>query len=215
MIAKMSGIQEQINKVQQLYTNNIRELGISSLAVGWKTEHCQRLRFAKLASLIEDPSKGCTLNDYGCGYGAMLSFMMEDQRYYIEIYNGYDISPDMLAAAKHELGALPVTLNLIESDQIQTEADYSFVSGTFNVSFDAEKEAWEDLIRAKLQEMFKYSRIGFGFNLLTSYVDYEEANLYYGDPCYWFDYCKRNFSKQAALLHDYPLWEWTMLVRKE
>jgi hypothetical protein len=30
----------------------------------------------------------------------------------------------------------------------------------------------------------------------------------------FFDHCKRNFSRQVALLHDYGLWEFTILVRK-
>ena len=55
---------------------------------------------------------------------------------------------------------------------------------------------------------------GISFNLLTKYADYEADNLYYGDPLYFFDYCKRNLSKYVTLLHDYELYEWTILVKK-
>ncbi|MNE88029.1 hypothetical protein D3C80_1852890 [compost metagenome] len=60
------------------------------------------------------------------------------------------------------------------------------------------------------------SRKGFSFNCLTSYSDLEYMRdyLYYGDPCFYFDYCKRAFSGQVALLHDYGLYEFTLLVRK-
>jgi len=40
-------------------------------------------------------------------------------------------------------------------------------------------------------------------------------DLYYADPCYFFDYCKKKFSKNIALLHDYGLYEFTILVRKQ
>ena len=51
------------------------------------------------------------------------------------------------------------------------------------------------------------------FNLLSTYVDWQEPHLFYGDPLFWFDHCKRNYSRQVALLHDYPLYEWTIVVR--
>jgi hypothetical protein len=57
---------------------------------------------------------------------------------------------------------------------------------------------------------------GFAFNMLTSYSDADRmrSDLHYGDPCRFFDYCKRTYSKQVALLHDYGLYEFTVLVRK-
>ncbi len=206
---------EQLKKIKELYSKNLGEMGVSSKAVGWKTEESQRMRFAKLASVIHPSDSGITINDYGCGYGAMLKYFLENQRPPVLGYNGYDISTEMLAAAAHELASFTGELNLLQSSTINTESDYSFISGTFNVRFDATREAWEVFIREKLQELHTFSRKGFAFNLLTSYVDYEEAHLYYGNPCYWFDYCKRHFSKRVSLLHDYPLWEWTMIVRKQ
>jgi hypothetical protein len=57
---------------------------------------------------------------------------------------------------------------------------------------------------------------GFAFNCLTTYSDPERLrdDLYYGDPCYYFDLCKRLYSRHVALLHDYGLWEFTIIVRK-
>jgi hypothetical protein len=53
--------------------------------------------------------------------------------------------------------------------------------------------------------------------MLTSYADREKqrSDLYYADPMFFFDYCKRRFSPRIALLHDYPLYEFTILVRKD
>jgi hypothetical protein len=38
--------------------------------------------------------------------------------------------------------------------------------------------------------------------------------LYYADPRVLFDHCKTRYSKNVALLHDYGLYEFTILVRK-
>ena len=51
--------------------------------------------------------------------------------------------------------------------------------------------------------------------MLTTYSDAEKMrpDLYYGDPTFFFDHCKRNYSRNVALLHDYELYDFTILVR--
>ena len=44
-------------------------------------------------------------------------------------------------------------------------------------------------------------------------VDRREARLFYADPVDTFEYCRNRFSRHVALLHDYPLYEFTILVR--
>ena len=39
--------------------------------------------------------------------------------------------------------------------------------------------------------------------------------LYYADPLAVFDWCKRHLSRFVALHHDYPLYDFTILIRKE
>lgn len=187
-------------------------MGTRSTAVGWNTEDCQNLRFHKLSDHIKDSSY--SINDYGCGYGSHLTFLKNVLGHKITEYNGYDISEDMLIAAKKNLKNFKGNLNLFNKAKIDTKADYSFVSGTFNVCFQATKEEWKKFIIEKLNEINSYSEKGFSFNMLTSYVDWEEDHLFYGDPNFWFDYCKRKFSKKVSLLHDYDLWEWTIIVKK-
>lgn len=64
--------------------------------------------------------------------------------------------------------------------------------------------------------MNEKSTLGFAFNALTKYSDPEfmKEELYYTDPLFMFDYCKTNFSKNVALLHDYRQYDFTILVRK-
>jgi hypothetical protein len=55
--------------------------------------------------------------------------------------------------------------------------------------------------------------------MLTKYSDAERMagrpDLFYGDPLFFFDFCKRNFSRNVALLHDYGLYDFTIIVRKD
>lgn len=63
------------------------------------------------------------------------------------------------------------------------------------------------------------NRVGFfasAFNYLSTYSEGKRRShlLYYADPIRVFDYCRRTYSPWVALLHDYPLPEFTVIVRK-
>ncbi len=208
-------VSQELDKVKDLYSTNLREKGAVAAAVGWPTVESQQLRFEKLTGIITDRSQPVSVNDYGCGYGAHLTYLLRDAGVQVGEYNGYDLSESMLDAARAEHSNFAGALNLRCSSELDTVADYSFVSGTFNVRFASDEEAWAGFIRSTLDRLAACSRKGFAFNLLSTYVDWHAPNLYYADPGYWFDHCKRNYARRVTLLHDYPLYEWTMLVTKD
>ena len=208
----MSDKKHILEKIKQLYTESLEKYGIDSKAVGWSSGESHILRFKKLLEVIEDAKEPIEVNDLGCGYGALYIYMLENG-FNVVRYNGYDISEKMLKAADDLIGHSEV-VHLYNSSSISTIADYSFASGIFNVKFDYDCDEWIKIIKDTLQNMFEYSRRGFAFNLLSTYVDYKEPHLYYGDPLYFFDFCKRSFSRKVSLLHDYDLWEWTILVKR-
>ncbi len=104
----------------------------------------------------------------------------------------------------------------IESSEPDAVADYSVASGIFNVRMDRSDSEWLAYLENTLDILDRTSRLGFAFNCLTSYSDEDKKreDLYYADPCRLFDLCKRRYSRHVALLHDYGLYEFTLLVRK-
>ncbi|MBI3511399.1 MAG: class I SAM-dependent methyltransferase [Bacteroidetes bacterium] len=201
-----------LSKIEKLYSGNIEKFGIDSRSVGWKDAGSQSLRFQKLMNVVSEKNVPFTINELGCGYGELYKFLLAEN-FSVNKFSGYDISDEMLKSARNYLGE-DEKVKLIKGPQLEQEADYSTTSGIFNVMFDARKEDWEDYIKETLLNMNRFSTKGFSFNLLTSYVDFKAADLYYADPAIFFDFCKRECSKQVALLHDYPLYEWTIIVRK-
>jgi hypothetical protein len=97
------------------------------------------------------------------------------------------------------------------------EADYTLASGIFNVRLSTAEGEWKNYMLEVIDTMNSLSRSGFAFNALTKYSDAEfmRADLYYADPLFLFDHCKTKYSKFVTLLHDYPLYEFTILVRKK
>jgi SAM-dependent methyltransferase len=204
-----------ISKVEALYTANLAEHGLESRAVGWPDEASHRLRFEKLAYVLraDPPSEPIAVNDWGCGYGAMFSFLDELTGVELASYRGYDISSEMIEAARDSI--VDPRAEFVERATVDRDADYTFVSGTFNVRADATDEAWGGFVKETVLELAGRSRRGLAFNLLTTYVDWRKDDLFYADPAEFFSFCRERISRYVTLLHDYPLYEWTIAVLHE
>ena len=204
-------VSDALEEVERLYSDGLERHGASPRSVGWKDESQQRLRFEKLALLLDPPPAApITVNDLGCGYGSLLAYLDALPGVQVAAYRGYDISEPMLARARQ---ATDERAELIRADAPTQVADFSFVSGTFNVKGASSDAAWQDYVLGCIRTLAQTSRAGFAFNLMTSYVDFRQENLFYADPGVFFEFCKQQISPYVTLVHDYPLYEWTMIVR--
>jgi SAM-dependent methyltransferase len=200
-----------LSKIESQYSESLAKHGPQAMGVGWRDHATHLLRFEKMSHVIEDADKPITVNDLGCGYGLMYDYLTE-KGVPVGFYRGYDICMEMLGQAKRRLPEENVCW--VQSAKIEQMADYGFACGIFNVRMDISEEAWRDHVLDTLANMNAFSGKGFSFNMLSTYVDFKEGHLYYGDPSFFFDHCKRNFSPRVSLLHDYPLYEWTIVVLK-
>jgi SAM-dependent methyltransferase len=153
-----------------------------------------------------------SLLDYGCGYGALLDHL--GTRAADVDYRGFDISEEMVRAARELHGESPGR-RFSADPAAFGPSDYAVASGIFNVALGFSPEEWTRYVTDTLGTLRDLGTDGFAFNMLTSYSDADRmrADLHYGDPAFYFDLCKRRFSRNVALLHDYDLYEFTVLVR--
>jgi hypothetical protein len=214
-VGSEDALRRAIDGVRNLYSDNLAEHGIDSRSVGWPDPEAQLLRFRKLAHVIyaDRPSGRITVNDWGCGYGAMFAFLDALPGVELDRYVGYDVSTEMLDAAREHV--TDPRAEWAHGSEVTKDADYSFVSGTFNVRMEASDELWGEYVRSVLRTLHARSRRGFAFNLLTSYVDWRKDDLFYADPGEYFSFCRQELSRYVTLLHDYPLYEWTIAVLRE
>jgi SAM-dependent methyltransferase len=201
-----------LDKVKRYFADKLNEHGATHRGVDYNSTEAQELRFFQLLKVI-DASQRYSVLDFGCGYGGMYDYLVglgHDVHYV-----GYDIAEPMIVKGRELHPHNPNCWFTNDLDEVPV-LDYAVVSGTFNMKLDAQSEAWTQVILEALNQMNARAARGFAFNMLTSYSDAERIrpDLYYGDPCFFFDYCKRNFSRNVALLHDYNLYDFTILVRK-
>jgi SAM-dependent methyltransferase len=186
-------------QARDYYDEKLRRHGATPAGADWNSQASQELRFRQLESLWER-RPDASLLDYGCGYGAMAAYVR--QRGHRGRYVGFDVSEQMIDAARTQLAAVEAC---------------TLASGVLNVKQRASDETWRGYVWDVIADLAALGQRGFAFNALTRYSDVEKRrpDLYYADPLELFDRCKREFSRYVTLLHDYPLWEFTVIVRKQ
>lgn len=202
------------DEVSKYYSAKLEQFGDTPNGVDWNSEGGQIVRFEQLCKVIKSKECGFSLNDLGCGYGALATYLHNHYSNYR--YLGIDVSSEMVQAAVKRIPHSENVRFLVDSKPDQ-KADYGMASGIFNVRLGHSEIEWTNYVESTLDLLNQTSKLGFAFNCLTSYSDQDKKRdeLYYADPCRLFDFCKRRYSLQVALLHDYGLYEFTILVRKE
>jgi SAM-dependent methyltransferase len=198
--------------VARYYGGKLEAHGAQPRGVDWNSFESQQLRFRQLTRVI-DAERRFSLNDFGCGYAALVDYLVAAGAAFG--YVGYDIAPGMIETARQRHAGRPDCLFTSKLEDVPV-ADYTIAGGVFNVKLTAPEEQWNAYVLRTLDCIDRVSSLGFAVNLLTSYCDPERMrpDLFYADPCVLFDHCKRRYSRNVALLHDYGLYEFTVLVRK-
>ena len=208
-------IDETQKKLNEYFTEKLETFGATAKGVDYNGEQARQIRFAELVKII-NPAKPFSVIDYGCGYGAMFEYLHAkgwDLDYY-----GVDLIEKMILAGREKYKNFPNAHFTTDEKQLPV-ADYLMAASIFNIKLESPYDEWQDFVCKTLPRMNALCSKGFSFNMLTRYSDAdrmaERPDLFYGDPLFFFDFCKRNFSRNVALLHDYGLYDFTILVRKD
>lgn len=207
-------IDETREKINKYFTEKLETHGATAKGVDYKSPHDQEIRFEQLLRVI-DPGGRFSVLDYGSGYGALYDFL-ERKGWDFEYY-GVDRIEKMVLAGR-ELHRDRSNCHFTTEESEVPLTDYLIAGAIFNNKLDSPVETWRGFVVETLEHMNQLCSRGFSFNMLTHYSDpdrmAQRPDLYFGDPCFYFDTCKRLFSRNVALYHDYDLYDFTIVVRK-
>lgn len=210
-----SKVDEVQAKLGEYFTEKLEQFGATAKGVDYNGEEARAIRFVELVKVI-NPAEKFSVIDYGCGTGAMFSFL--HARGWKFEYYGVDLIEKMVIAGRETHKNFP-NAHFTTNEKELSVADYLVAAGIFNIKMDADYDEWQNFTCETLKRMNTLCSKGFAFNMLTKYSDADRMaqrpDLFYGDPLFFFDFCKRNFSRDVALLHDYGLYDFTILVRKD
>lgn len=194
----------------EYFNKKLKECGEGPGVADWNSVEAQEIRFEQISKVLPENGVSFSLCDFGCGIGDYHSYLKK--RFSSFNYCGIDISEDIIKKAQTLHGGV-----FIAGHEISDHYDYIVTSGIFNAKQSASDEEWLAYILKTICMFDEYSDKGFAFNCLTKYSDedHKKDYLYYTDPLFIFDYCKTHFSRNVALLHDYGIYDFTILVRKD
>jgi len=204
---------DDFDRLESHYSGLLRAHGDGPLAVQMRDRPTQERRFQMLTEVGTGPA--ASVLDFGCGTGHLLEYLRRERGFTGE-YTGYDLSDDLLAAARLKFPGARFERRDIIADGIPEEFDYVFISGVFNNLTGHNAE----FMRDALTRLFAHTRSALAFNALSAYVDYFDAGLYYADPGEVFAFCKERLSPLVTLRHDYlikptaPPYEFTVYVQR-
>jgi SAM-dependent methyltransferase len=209
----MSSVDHTLKHLKEFFGEQIQQHGTNAKGVDWKSQEAQYTRFDQLLKLHTDPAVHFSILDYGSGYGALAQYLIE--RGYNFTYVGYDMN-DKAVEEGNKLFAGHNNITLTTDETGLQPCDYCVGSGLFNMRLETPEDEWHAYMLRTIDRLWELSTKGMAFNSLTKYSDADRmrADLYYADPCGLFDYCKTKLSKQVALLHDYGIYDFTMLLRR-
>jgi SAM-dependent methyltransferase len=178
-------------ELRRHYQGLLNEHGDSFEAAQYSSRASQMARYAVLAQIAD--LRGVSVLDFGCGTGHLAAYLKEqaiDCR-----YTGVDIVEEFFpyARAKH-----PAHRFGLWEDFAGESFDYVFVSGVFNNRVDDN----DGFFRTWAERLFARARKGLAFNLMSTYVDFQDAGLWYAQPERVFAFMK-SLTPYVTLRNDY------------
>ena len=213
-----SPMDELLGQVADYYSKKVLTHGATPPGVDWSCVPTQEMRFVQLFKVCEFDGP-ITLNDIGCGYGALLAFIGKRYRRKTIDYLGIDLSVEMIARArkrwKKRLTEPGLTAFEVGSSGFRS-AHYGVASGVFNVKLNQPVALWEQMIAQTLNNMHASSQRGFAVNFLAPMLSGAEQipELYRVPADVWRKYCEQTLGANVDLVEGYGLREYTLLVRK-
>jgi SAM-dependent methyltransferase len=209
----LSGIYDN---VEAYYGARVAKYGATPLGVDWSCQATQSFRFVQLMRIC-DFSAPFSLNDIGCGYGALCAFLaMRYPESKID-YLGVDLSRAMISRARRRFQS--PDRRFVVGKAGPRVADYAVASGIMNVNVGYSRAVWEDFVATMLRDMRCTSRRGFSVNFVAETATAETsagsraASLYRTNPEPWVRYCEQELGCAVETIDNYGMREFTLLVR--
>ena len=196
------------------FEKRVAQFGADPRSAFWKDEEWQKRRYDILSRLFDEPDRlgGISITDFGCGYGAFFDYLADRPVMKNSRYTGIDMSAAMIEEANARIRDSRATF---QSHLIATEtADYTVVSGTYNMNLGANRDEWADYVKASLEQLWSKTTKAMGFNMLRFDAPDQYPGLYYADGMEFVKFCNETLSPDITYTDDRPLPDWTIIIRR-
>ena len=145
--------------IAEYYTDKVTRFGATPHGVDWTCVPTQEMRFVQLLKLC-DFAAPFSLNDLGCGYGALVGYLDWRHPGCAVDYTGIDLSAAMIRRARRRCRGR-AGVRFVRGHAPPAIATWSVASGIFNVRLEHSLPTWEAFIAATLHDLHRTSARGF------------------------------------------------------
>ncbi len=191
---------EDASLVIQRYQRRIAEHGPTFASLNSGSEEKQAIRQWVHACALrgERPS----ILEVGCGLGDFYKYLSEQNRDFT--YHGYDIVPEYIAECRRVYPQAKFEVRNIFLDGIDGLYDTAVMSQVLNNRY--QKSDNMQVMQRALELIFQHTSISVSVDMLSTYVDFRNPDLFYYQPEEIFRMAKA-IAPRVLIRHDYRAFE--------
>lgn len=190
---------DDLREVVARYRRRIARFGTAAASLNSGGEEKQRVRHLVHATALLD---GTNVLDIGCGLGAFYDFLRARGK--TCDYTGYDIVPEYIDSCREAHPEADFAVRNVLAEGIQGAYDSVVISQAFNNRYHHSDNV--QIVKNILTLAFQHARISVSMDMMSTYVDYRDEDLFYYSPEEIFRFAK-TLTRRVLLRHDYRPFE--------
>lgn len=200
-------------KIVEHYESCLEKHGDTHLGVDWPKEEDVNTRYGVMLDVVKVSGDGETLLDFGCGTAGLYEFLKEYKPGLV--YSGLDLSEKFIAVCIEKYPDIDFyAADILEENRGLPDFDYVVMNGVFTEKRELSYEEMLGYFKEMLREVFKMTRKGLAFNVMSKHVDWERNDLFHLPFDELASFLTKEISRNFVIRNDYGLYEYTVYIYK-
>lgn len=191
---------EDVNRVIQRYQRRIAEHGPTFASLNSGSEEKQAIRHWVHASALRGGPP--SILEIGCGLGDFYKYLVAQTRDCS--YHGYDIVPEYITQCRRVYPQATFAVRNIFLEGIDGTFDTVVMSQVLNNRYQKSDNLL--VMQRALELAFEHTRVSVSVDMLSTYVDFRNPDLFYYSPEEIFRMAK-TIAPRVLIRHDYRAFE--------
>lgn len=199
---------DDVSQVVRRYQQRIAEHGPTFASLNSGSEPKQAMRHSVHASALRGAKP--SVLEIGCGLAGFYKYLLQQQCDCS--YHGYDIVPEYIDECRRVYPQAGFALRNVFFEDIEGTYDTIVMSQVLNNRY--QKSDNMQVMQRALELAFLHTRVSVSVDMLSTYVDFRNPDLYYYSPEEIFRIA-RTISPRVLLRHDYRAFEFCIQLFHE
>lgn len=203
--------------IRRAYEQRFDLYGEIPAGVFWVDKSRQIARFDVIFSQISRMIYGeYSLADIGCGYGAMVDYLLQKKTGNLTFYSGYDICRSLIYSCEDRFSKLGLKFKM--GDCPEKAVDVSIMSGTYNLAVTKNVQHWEGYIEECLKRVWEKTNTAMIFNLQISNLGrsfISRNQIYYAHQMEMYSRLNNLFGYTEIILEERIPNDITLIVKRD